>query len=237
MLSLRADYADAAELRRALDQEITRGVLLVKCAPPEGLGFRDVIAVEIATPGGTVAVEAEVVSILPGVGVAVAFPAARTADVRALLGALSVAEAMAAEEAPAEEPPAEAPSAARSSNAEKIQQALHGTREERATILRDQNRGLHAFVLKSPQVTVDEVTAWAKNAQMHPDFLKQIGDRKEWLSRPAIAQALVKNPKTPPDLAVRALDHVPMELLRQWAKGTGAAPHIVQAARRKVIGK
>jgi hypothetical protein len=237
MLSLRADYASAAELRCALDLEIARGVLLVKGSPPEGLGFRDLVTVEIAAPGRTVAVEAEVVSILPGVGVAVAFPAARIADVRALLDALVAVEATAAAAPPAEAPaPADA-GARVATTAEKIQQALHGTREDRAAILRDQNRTLHGYVLKSPQVTVDEVTAWAKNPQTNPDFLKQIGDRKDWLSRPAVAQALVKNPRTPPDLALRALDYVPLEALRQMAKGAGAPPHVVTAARRKVIGK
>ncbi len=92
-------------------------------------------------------------------------------------------------------------------------------------------------MLKSPQVTVDEVTGWAKNPQMHVDFLKQIGDRKDWLSRPAVALALVKNPRTPPDIALRALDYVPMEAMRQMAKGSGVPPHVVQAARRRVVGK
>jgi hypothetical protein len=174
-----------------------------------------------------------VVSILPGVGVAVAFPAARVADVRALL------DAPAGADVPAEAPEAaDAPApSSRATTAEKIQMALHGTREDRAAILRDQNRSLHAFVLKSPQVTLDEVTAWAKNPQTSADFLRQIGERKEWLGRPAIAQALVKNPRTPPELAVRALDHVGAEALRQMAKGTGAPPHVVQVARRKVLGK
>ena len=50
------DAKSASELRRALDEEIARGVLLVKGTPPEDLGFRDRITVEIAAPGGTVAV-------------------------------------------------------------------------------------------------------------------------------------------------------------------------------------
>jgi hypothetical protein len=231
MLRLRASFADASGLRRAIDEEIARGVLLVKGTPPEGLEFRARIAVDIEAPGGSVAVETEVVSILPGVGVAVAFPAARTAEVRALLDAPANELAV---EAPASEP---AGPAARATTAEKIQLALHGTREDRAAILRDQNRSLHPFVLKSPQVTVEEVTAWAKNPQMSADFLKQIGERKEWLSRPAVAQALARNPKTPPELALRALDHVGIEALRQMAKGTGVPPHVVQAARKKVIPK
>ena len=72
--------------------------------------------------------------------------------------------------------------------------------------------------------------------QVTPDLLKQIGERKEWVQRPAIAVALARNPKTPPDLAVRVLEHVPLEALRQMAKGIGVLPHVTQAARKKILG-
>jgi hypothetical protein len=121
-------------------------------------------------------------------------------------------------------------------NAEKIQLALHGSRDDRNTILRDKNRTLHPFVLKNPQVDLEDVTTIAKNAQMGPEILKQISERKEWFQRPVVATALARNPKTPPDVAIRALDYVPMDVLRQMAKGVGALPHVTQAARKKVIG-
>lgn len=146
-------------------------------------------------------------------------------------------------EAPAAAPPSaplaagapKAPAPGPASFAEKVQQALHGTKEERAAILRDQNKQLHPFVLKGPAVTPEEVASWAANAQMSADFLKQISERKEWLSRPAIAVALARNPKTPADIAVKAVDYVPTETLRQMAKGIGALPHVVQAARKKLL--
>jgi hypothetical protein len=119
---------------------------------------------------------------------------------------------------------------------EKIQLALHGSRDDRAHILRDKNRALHPFVLKNPQIDLEDVTNIAKNAQMAPEVLKQIADRKEWFQRPAIATALARNPKTPAEVAVRALDHVPVEALRQMAKGVGVPPHVAQAARKKVVG-
>jgi hypothetical protein len=121
-------------------------------------------------------------------------------------------------------------------HAQKIHMALHGTRDERNAILRDKNRSLHPFVLKNPQLSLDDVSAMAKNAQLAPDMLRLIGERKEWMQRPQIALALAKNPRTPPDLAIRALDHVPGDALRAIAKGVGALPHVVQAARKKVVG-
>jgi hypothetical protein len=160
---------------------------------------------------------------------------------------LVAAPPAAAESPPAAPPPAAAPPAASPpaasaparpdglSRMEKVQKALHGTRDERNAILRDRDRTLHPFVLKNPQLDTDDVLAIAKNAQVTPDLLKLIGERKDWLQRPAIATALARNPKTPPELAVRALDHVPLEALRQMAKG-GVLPHVNQAARKKLMG-
>ena len=119
---------------------------------------------------------------------------------------------------------------------EKIQLALHGTRDERNAILRDRDRTLHGFVLKNPQLDADDVVGIAKNPQMTSDMLQQIGDRKEWLQRPSVALALARNPRTPGELAVRALAHVPLEALRQLAKGSGVPPHVTAAARKKLLG-
>jgi hypothetical protein len=121
------------------------------------------------------------------------------------------------------------------SHAEKIQVALHGNRDQRNAILRDNNRTLHPYVLKNPQLTVEDVLAIAKNPQMHPELLKQVADRKEWLQNAQIALALARNPKTPGTIAVRALDFAPADALRQIAKGTGAPPNVIQAARKKVL--
>jgi hypothetical protein len=137
---------------------------------------------------------------------------------------------------PIAEPPAAPPRFDNLSRIEKVQKALHGTRDERNAILRDRDRTLYPFVLKNPQLDADDVVAIAKNAQMTADMLSQIADRKEWLQRPSVALALARNPRTPTELAVRALDHVPPEALRQLAKGHTALPHVVQAARKKLLG-
>jgi hypothetical protein len=243
MIHLRVTYARGADLARALEQEIGRGALLVRVAPPEGLGFRDKAALQIVGPAGAFAeMETEVMSLLPGVGVALAVPAAQVEAVRALLstegdeeGAGEALHEVVEAGAPQRQAAPRAAMSEAASATERIRLALHGNRDERAAILRDKNRTLHAYVLKNPNVGLDEITAWAKNPQMNADFLKLIGERKEWLSRPGIALALARNPKSPGDLALRALDHVPMDGLRQMAKGIGAPPHVVQAARKKVI--
>jgi hypothetical protein len=254
MMRVRVTFFHAAEARRVLADELRRGVMLVKIEAPESLEFRAKIAVEIASDLGAMEIASEVVSILPSVGIAIAFPVERLEEARGLLASLPETPAREADHevveavppagsAPAgagaatDAPPSNAAPGAvqRLSHAEKVQLALHGSRDDRAAILRDQNKQLHPFVLKAPNVTPDEIAGWAANPQMSADFLKQIAERKEWISRPAIATALARNPKTPAEVAVRAVDYVPAEALRQWAKGVGALPHVVQAARRKIL--
>jgi hypothetical protein len=121
--------------------------------------------------------------------------------------------------------------------AQKIHMAMHGTRDERNAILRDQNRALHPFVLKNPQLTAEDVLEICKNALTSPALLKLISERKDWVQRGPIAVGLARNPKTPPSVAVQVLAYVPMDALRIMAKGSGVLPHVAQAARKKVIGK
>ena len=121
--------------------------------------------------------------------------------------------------------------------AQKIHMAMHGTRDERNAILRDQNRALHPFVLKNPQLTAEDVLEICKNALTSPVLLKLIAERKDWVQRGPIAVGLARNPKTPPSVAVQVLAYVPMDALRIMAKGSGVLPHVAQAARKKVIGK
>lgn len=254
MRTFRVTFESAAELRRVLDDEMRRGVLLVKVEPPGDLELWSKIHLEIASAAGRITFGSEVVSLLPTVGVAVAIPQEKLDDVRGLLAetpegsgaskheivaeaAPSVAEAAPSVAQAGAQGPITAAQLARMSFAEKVQLALHGSRDDRAAIVRDQNKQLHPFVLRSASVTPEEIAGWAANPQMSPEFLKQIAERKEWLSRPAIAVALAKNPKAPAEIAVRAVEYVPVEMLRQLAKGVGALPHVVQAARRKVLPK
>jgi hypothetical protein len=227
--SFRVIYRDPAELVEVRAQ-MARGGLLVTGVDTAGLELGAPVMLEVVLPGGRVAAGAvEVLHVFPGTGVAVSVTAGIVAAVEAAARAPG-----ATAPPPAAVPPAPAAPATLSS-ADKIQLALHGNRDQRNAILRDPNRSLHPYVLKNPQFGVDDALAVARNGQASPDLLGLVGERKEWLSQPQIALALAKNPKTPPTVAVRALDHVPVDALRHLAKGTGAPPHVVTAARRKVV--
>lgn len=211
---MRVSYGTQKELAAAVEQ-MAHGAILVPATAE--VAFDASIELELALPDGTsLSCAARVLQVLPGHGVAVTIDADVAEELRAR-----------ASTAPKQDEP---------THAQKIQMALHGTRDQRNAILRDRNRQLHAYVLKNPQITVDDVLAIAKNPMMAADMYKLISERQDWLARPQIAIALARNPKVPGDIAVRALAFVTPDALRQLAKG-GAPPHVVTAARKKVVGK
>jgi hypothetical protein len=244
-VGFRITYQQYGELRDDLSQ-MGHGGMLVKVADAAGLELDAPISLELVLPDGTtLAAAGRVLHVFPGVGVAVSVPPELVDEVRRCSAGTDAGAGPAHHERIDGAPAAPrtrtaaataAPSIDGLSHADKIQVALHGNRDQRNAILRDSNKTLHPYVLKNPQLNADDVLAIAKNAQMTPELLGQIAQRKEWFQRPQIALALARNPKTPPEVGVRALDHVPIESLRQIAKGVGALPHVVAAARKKVLG-
>ena len=243
-VSFRITYQQYGELRDDLSQ-MGHGGMLVKVADAPGLELDSPISLELVLPDGTsLAAAGRVLHMFPGVGVAVSVPPELVDEVRRCATGSDTGAGAASHERVGDAPAVPrtrtaaataAPSIDGLSHADKIQVALHGNRDQRNAILRDPIKTLHPYVLKNPNLNADDVIAIAKNAQMSPEMLGQIAQRKDWFQRPQIALALARNPKTPPEIGVRALDYVPVDALRQLAKG-GALPHVVAAARKKVVG-
>lgn len=229
MSSLSVSFASPAEYQAVHDAEIAKGGLLVRGATignaPPGTEVSLTITVE---GGSTATVTARLAAVIPGVGVAVMF-----APVPPELATLGEA---AAEE---EEEPAFTPLSERMKKltvTEKMQLALSGTRDERLAIFRDTNKTLHLFALKNPRIGLDEVQTAAKSPNTSPDALKFIAEHREWGANTVVSASLVRNPKTPMPLALRALEKVTMSDLKAIAKG-GARDQLVHAARKKLANQ
>jgi hypothetical protein len=224
-MRLRVTYDRPEDLVAEHDEQMTKGGLLVRGEAPADLALFAPIEVEftgsaLRTP---IVVQGQVVQVAAGVGVAVAFdPAPLAAAVQSARVGTRAAIA-----SPPPSPKNEA--------AAKIQLALHGNKDERGRILRDPNRMLHPYVLKNPNLGIDEVLSMAKMTTVSPDALAQIAERPEWAQRPEIALALVRNPKVPTPLACRLVEFVTPADLRQLAKDTKTRPQVQQAARKKVL--
>lgn len=220
---------------RDFDSQLSRGGLLVRAEAPEGTQQFDAVKLTIESPGGRVEIDAQVMQIFPGTGTAVTF-----ASSPALVALVETARKSSEHDAAGEtehawgEPMTSTPPSSRG-GPEKITLALRGNREDRATLMREGNPTLQGYVLRNPQLTLDEVAGIAKMRTVTSELLRQIADKREWSSRPEIATALVRNPKTPVPIAIRLLDHVPITELRQLAKDQHTRAPIQQAARKKVI--
>lgn len=120
--------------------------------------------------------------------------------------------------------------------AQRIQLALHGDKNQRMAILRDNNKLLHTYVLRNPQLQLDEVVFMARMATASIEMLTAIGGRRDWAEKPEVALALVRNPKTPIPLALKMLDHVGQSELRTLAKQQNVRDAVQRAARKKILG-
>jgi len=122
----------------------------------------------------------------------------------------------------------------RMSSLEKQDLALTGDRLERMALLKDSNKNLHVLVLRNRKITSDEVRMLAGFRNANPQALQKIATNRDWVRDGRIVTALVGNPKTPPQVAVRLLDRLPSAELRRLAKANDVPPAISEAARRKL---
>lgn len=264
-MKLRVTYNRPQDLVRDYEGQFTRGGLLVRVAGVN-LAPNSPVELELVTPFGVVSLEATVFQVLAGAGVAVGFEVSRLPGLDAVLqnaraagavegGADPLHELISGEAGPDSATRGRQAGRRRSSGgaaaaqltdirtrireaspAERIQIALHGGKDERNLIIRGNNQQLHKYVLRNPQIQLDEVAAIARMPTVSVEILKFIAERREWVQRPEVAIALVRNPKTPVPLAVKAVDYCAPSELRQLAKASNVRGPIQRAIRRKVVG-
>jgi hypothetical protein len=118
--------------------------------------------------------------------------------------------------------------------AQRMQLGLTGERDARLAILKDPNRSLHIYVLRNPQIGLDEVQFAAKQPHLSPDAFRIIADHREWGSNVQVCINIARNPNSPIQLAIKMLEKIPITELRAIARGNGRAP-LVAAARKRLL--
>lgn len=88
---------------------------------------------------------------------------------------------------------------------EKIQAGLKGGREERAILINSRNRLVVRAVLASPRLTDPEIEGFAALRSVSDEVIRTISAHPRWTRRYPVILALVQNPKTPPQAAMRFL--------------------------------
>ena len=236
-MRLVAEFGSPEEYLAAYEEEISVGGLFLKGASVEGGAAMSECTLAVLIGGEEVAEEnAKLAFVTPGIGVAVVFlaPPAALDELAARL------------REPEPEPEAGAGDGVQQNSArqllaqllpsQKMSLALKAGRAERHHLLRDNNKVLHAYVLRNPHLGLDEVQAAAKLNSLSPEALKAIGDHPEWGQNSVICAALVRNSKTPMAIALRLLPRVPLNDLRAIAKGAGRQ-QIVLAARKLLAAR
>jgi len=78
---------------------------------------------------------------------------------------------------------------------EKIKLAYSGGKEERRILMSDANKLVGAAVLKGRGLTIAEVENFCMMRHLDEEIFRKIAGNREWMRRPAVISALVRNPK------------------------------------------
>jgi hypothetical protein len=114
--------------------------------------------------------------------------------------------------------------------AEKIKTAILGNKEARTILLRESNKQILLAVIHSPKITDTEIEAISNSRNIPEEILREISKNREWCRNSKIIANLVKNPKTPLDIALRFLSRLDTKSLHDLVKSKN-----VSAALRTAV--
>lgn len=118
------------------------------------------------------------------------------------------------------------------SNGEKIRRAMLGSKEERAMLIRSQNKVIASAAARSPMLQENEVVLITRNRGVVEDVLRIIASSPEWMKSYQVKRNLVENAKTPVAIATKLIPHLRESELRRLQRNKNVASPVRQAARR-----
>jgi hypothetical protein len=116
---------------------------------------------------------------------------------------------------------------------ERVKLALTGKREERRFLIADGSKMVGFAVLRARGLTPTEVEGYCGMRHLDPDLFLKIATTRDWIRRPLIALALVKNPKVPLTISLPLVKRLGMRDLRNIAKDRDL-PEAVRVTARKI---
>lgn len=120
---------------------------------------------------------------------------------------------------------------------EKIRLAIKGNRETRTLLLKDSNKEVIMSVLENPYITETEIERIANNRQALDDMIRKISKNREWMRKYSIKLALVKNPKSPPGIAMKQVIHLKKRDLLILEKNRNVSEAVRVTAKKLRIAK
>ena len=118
------------------------------------------------------------------------------------------------------------------SPAAKIRVATLGNSFGRSVLIRDKNKQVSMACIRSPGVSDSEALKYATNRGLDDDIIRFICNQRSWTRLPAIRFALVNNPKTPMNVALRFLPLLNIRDLKQLARSKGIPAALAKVAKQ-----
>jgi len=113
---------------------------------------------------------------------------------------------------------------------QKARLALLAGRTERQILRRDNSAQVLANLLSNPKIEAEDVLQIVKSTHTNGGLLQRVAGDRRWNTNVEIKNAMVRNPKTPAPMAIRLLDSLRTEDLRQLAKIGGPLRENVRRA-------
>jgi len=120
---------------------------------------------------------------------------------------------------------------------EKVLVAMKGSREERGILINSRNRLVLRAVLASPKLTDLEVERFAASRSVSDEVIRIIAGHRKWLRQYPVVLALVQNPKTPVQRAIRLLAQIHDRDVVKLAKDRNVHPIVRRQAKNRLDAK
>jgi hypothetical protein len=117
---------------------------------------------------------------------------------------------------------------------EKVELAQRGTKEERRILIADVNKLVSMAVLNCESLTLAEVEAFCMMRHLHTDLFQEIAATREWIKKPKIQLALVKNPAVPLNITLPLVKFLGMRELRHVMRDRNL-PEGIRAMAHKIL--
>jgi hypothetical protein len=117
----------------------------------------------------------------------------------------------------------------------KVELAGKGNREVRRILSRDASSMVARAVIASPKLTEDDIISYAASSLTHGDVLRFIAESKQWTANRQVVNALVLNPRTPPQAVIRFLKSYPASELRVLSQNRSLSAAVRQEAKRLLV--
>ncbi|HVR40023.1 MAG TPA: hypothetical protein VMU84_13080 [Thermoanaerobaculia bacterium] len=115
---------------------------------------------------------------------------------------------------------------------EKVQLAFKGDKMIRMILVRERNKLVAMAAMRNPRMTATEAEAIAGMRNVEESVLRQVGSRRDWMSKYPVVIALCRNPKAPLAVVLPLINRLTLRDLKSLKDDKGVAEAVRLNARK-----